>query len=164
MNYTDKVSPIRILRRECIHNSLEWSRKILLQKYKFVQYPKGRFYKLMERESRKLKMEGRYVKHILTPASQGFKLETANQSYGQVLLQYMYACMGRDMSQENVNCLGSSKVRQFFIPKLIAPFFYLGLSGIEKKIFWKYTNDILKAERMNNSKGVRANLGVGLLF
>lgn len=39
-------------------------------------------------------MEGRHVKHILTPASQGFKLETVNQSYGQVLLKYMYACTG----------------------------------------------------------------------
>ena len=42
-------------------------------------------------------MEGRHVKHILTPASQGFKLKTVNQSYGQVLLKYMYVCVGRDM-------------------------------------------------------------------
>ena len=51
----------------------------------------------METESRKYKMEGRHVKHILTPASQGFKLKTVNQSYGQVLLKYMYVCVGRDM-------------------------------------------------------------------
>lgn len=82
-------------------------------------------------------MEGRHMKHILTPASQGFKLETVNQSYGQVLLKYMYACTGGHAARENANCLGSYKARQFFIPKLIAPFFYLGLSGIE--IFFEST-------------------------
>lgn len=48
----------------------------------------------------------------------------------------MHAAMGRDMQPENANCLGSYKVRQFFMPGLIAPFFYLGLSGIEI-FFWK---------------------------
>ena len=125
---------------------------------------RGRFYKLMEKVGNSRWKAGMW--NISWP--QQVKDSNSRQLTRVMVRYFSNTCMhvwGGTCSQENVNCLGSYKARQFFIPKLTAPFFYLGLSGIEIFFFfWKYTNDILKAERMRNSKGVRANLGVGLLF
>lgn len=81
-------------------------------------------------------MEGRHAKDILTPASHGFILK--RQLTRAMVRYFSDMCMrvwGGTCSQENVNCLGSYVSRQFFVPKLILTFFYLGLSRIERFFF-----------------------------